>query len=278
MLFDRQLQYEHLFNSSNGSEHHLEYFYLTLCERHKDGIYTWTFLTCLYFVFAFPACVTILYELFKAHRRGTPFTPNYFFILNISVMDLVFLVFIPPGLINFHIWHEWTFEMIWNFTYAFNTSGRPLLMACICVDCYMAVVHPVIYHKRKSLTPRVLMVSAVWALTVAIGLVYMIDVMLYYSILSMVPSTIAIIIIGSCDFFILRTLKRSNPGMPNIHPQKQRAIQTVISSLVVTVISYLPPVLLIAIGKPLLSKRAFICAASIPITVASTLGSAALLE
>lgn len=157
-------------------------------------------------VLGLPASTAILWEMFQRYKRGTPFTPNDVFILNVSAMDFVFLLFILPGLLNQLFWRSWPFEATWNSTYALSTCGRPLLMACTCVDCYLAVVHPILYHKRKSLTPRVVIVGIVWTLTAATGVAFFLFYKLYFSILSIVPFIIAMIIIGLCDSLILHKL------------------------------------------------------------------------
>lgn len=275
MLLEIHLRSKHLSNNSATSGFVWEEFDFEMCNRFEGYKYMWAMCTTLCFVLGFPACVVILWEMFKTHRNGTPFTPNCFFILNVSIMDAIFLVLIPPGVLNHLIWETWVVEASWNAIYALNSCGRPLLMACICLDSYLAVVHPITYHKRKSLTPRVVMVGMVWTWTVAFGIAYFLFYHLYFSMFSTVPFIIAIIIIGICDSFILHALVKSDPGRKNIHPQKQRAVQTLINSLVITVLSYLPPILLVAIGKPLINSfSTFICVVGIPATLTSTLGSA----
>lgn len=92
---------------------------------------------------------------------------------------------------------------------------------------------------------------------------------------STVPFIVTIIIIGICDVFIFHALVKSDPGRKNIHPKKLRAIQTLVNSLVITVISYLPPVLLVAIGMPLISDlTTFMCIIGLPGTITSASGSA----
>ncbi len=202
-------------------------------------------------------------------------TPSNFFIINLSTMDTVFLAFIPIGVINFFGWKCLGIEMTWNVVFSLSVCGRPLLMACICLDCYLAVVHPVTYHKNKSLTPRFLMAAVVWILTLISGILYLIYYKLFISFFSIVPFIVSIVVIGVCDSFILHALVKSDRGKKNIHPQKQRAVQILINSLVMTVFSYVPPVLLISIGNSLVSQiNIMFCVISIPVTITSTSGSA----
>lgn len=226
-------------------------------------------------VIGFPACAITLWEIFKTHRNGMPFTPNNFFLLNVSIMDALFLAFIPVGILNNLTGENWVLEACWNASYALNLCGRPLLMACICLDCYLAVVHPVTYHKRKSMTPRVVMVGMVWTGTVAFTILFFLFYKLFFSLVSTIPFLCSSVIIGICDTLILHALLKPKPGSKNIHPQKQRAIHTIINSLFLTMCSYLPIFLLIAIGRPLKrSFSTFICDLGLLIAFCSSLGSA----
>lgn len=276
MLLEMYLHSKLLSNSSTYG-FVWEHFDFDMCKDKglKEGSYVWAFCATVCFALGFPASVAILWEMLKTNKRGTPMTPNDFFILNLTIMDAVFLVSIPPGLLNHFILKRWELQAIWTGFYALNQSGRPLLMACVCLDCYVAVVHPIIYFKRKSLTPRFLMAVLVWMLTVATAILYFLFFKLYFSVSSYVPYLIAMVIIGICDCFILHTLMKSHPGTTNIHPQKQKFIQILINSLVMTVISYLPPLILFVIGSSIISSfKVFICTIGIPISTTSTLGSA----
>lgn len=246
-----------------------------VCNGTSEGIYTWAFCSSIAFFFGFPACVAVSWELFQRHRKGVAFTPNDVFVLNLTMADLGFLVFLPPALFNFLFWHNWPFEAFANFIFALNVCGRPLFMTCICLDCYLAVVHPITYQARKSLTPRVLMSVGVWVITVACGIAYSLFFTLYFSPLLIIPFIISITVIGICDFVILRTLKRSDPGGKGIHPMKKKAIQTIINSLVMILISYLPPTALTLIGRPLIaSDDYFSCTVGLLVHITTTAGSA----
>lgn len=265
---------------SNSSATHgflWEQFDFDMCKGKglEEGGYFWGFSTTLCFALGFPASVAILWEMLKTHKRGTPMTPNDFFILNLTIMDAVFLVSIPLGVLNTFVLKKWEIEAVWTCIYALNQCGRPLLMACVCLDCYLAVVHPIVYYKRKSLMPRVVMAVIVWILTVAIAVLYLLFFKSYFSIISYVPYEIAMVIIGICDSFILYKLMKTHSGTADIHPQKKKSIQILVNSLVMTVISYLPPVILYLVGSSIITRfKVFICTIGIPISITSTLGSA----
>nr|XP_015818695.2 P2Y purinoceptor 1-like [Nothobranchius furzeri] len=273
MLLELYLRYSLVRNSSTYG-FVWEKFDFGTCTHFERGRSTWACLSLLCFAVGFPASLLILWAMFQTHRRGAPFSPNDFFILNLSIMDAIFLAFIPPGLLNHYFIHTWPFEALWNSVYALNTCGRPFLMACMCFDCYLAVVHPIFYHKRKSLTPRVVSAAIIWSLTAANGIIYFLFYRLYFSFFPVATFVISLVIIGLCDGVIIYSLVKSGPGRRNIHPQKQRAIQTLVYSLATTTLSYLPPVILYSIGMPLTGTfELFVCTIALPITITATIGS-----
>lgn len=103
------------------------------------------------------------------------------------------LGFHPPGVWNYLIGHNWEFECTFNFINALSSTGRPLFMTCMCLDCFQAVVHPITYHLRKGLTYRVLMSVGVWAITVANGTALLLDPSLFSSPVIIVPYIISIL-------------------------------------------------------------------------------------
>lgn len=275
MLLEVSLNSKRVSNSSATSGNIIKVFDFDGCEGFDWGKYVWVFLTTLFFAIGFPASIAILWEMLKMYRRGTPFTPHDFFMLNLSTMDAVFFLFIPPGVFNQFMLKNVGFEAFWNGVYSLNTCGRPFLMACVCLDSYLAVVYPIAYRETKSLTPRVIAAAIVWIVTIANGIAYFFYYELFQSIYYPVPFIIAIVVIGVCDSFIVHTLIKSEPGGRSVHPQKKRAIQIMVNSLIVAGISYLPPVLLYLFGLPLISDpNIFICTIGIPLTVTSTMGSA----
>ncbi|XP_036938083.1 G-protein coupled receptor 42-like [Acanthopagrus latus] len=245
------------------------------CGDMVEGIMVWASLSALCSLVGCPACVAVLWELLRRHRAGTPFTPNDVFMLNLTFMDLVFLVFVPFGLCNFLLWHITSVQMLSNFLYALNLVGRPLLTACICLDCYLAVVHPMTYRTRKSLTPRLLMAAAVWIVTAVQGSVSIVIAELSHSAWAMFVYIIALPVIIICDVSILWTLKNSLRAGGDLHPKKKRALQIITNSMVMTVTSYIPPMLAYIIGDLIISDDdVYECYLAIPVLTTPTAGSA----
>ncbi|XP_071319458.1 G-protein coupled receptor 15-like [Trachinotus anak] len=245
------------------------------CGDKIEGIIVWASLSAFISLVGCPACVAVLWKLFGKHKAGTPITPNDVFMISLTIMDLVFLFFVPFGLCNFLLWHISSVQMLSNFVYSLNLAGRPLLTACICLDCYLAVVHPVAYRTRKSLTPRLLVAAAVWTVTMVQGTVSIIISELNHSAWAMFVYVIALPIIVICDASILRTLRKSYRGGGDLHPMKKKALQIITNSMVMTVISYVPPVLIYLLGHLIISdEKEYECFLAIPILITPTAGSA----
>ncbi|KAK9530412.1 hypothetical protein VZT92_011914 [Zoarces viviparus] len=244
------------------------------CGDMMAGIMAWASLSALSSLVGCPACVAVLWELYRRHKAGTPISPNDVFMLNLTIMDLVFLLFVPFGLCNFLLWNMRTVQLLSNFLYALNLAGRPLLTACICLDCFLAVVYPVTYHSRKSLTPRFLMAAAAWTITAAQGIASTAVEELNHSAWAMFVYVIALPIIITCDVFILKNLKKSLRAGGDLHPTKKKALQIITNSIVMTVISYVPPVLAYILGDLIISDdQVYECFLAIPILILPTAGS-----
>lgn len=249
--------------------------YFGICDDTMLGILFWTVFSGIFSLFGVPACVAVLWELFQRHRKGTFTTPNDIFMLNLTVMDFLFLGSLPFAISNFLSWHIWPLEHCGNFLYTLTLSGRPLFMTCICLDCYLAVVHPITYRARKGLTPRVLMSIAVWVVTVAYGSRFIILKAFDIGLWTIVPNIIALPIIMVCDLFLFRALNKPDPTGRDIHPQKKKALQIIFNSLVMAVLCYLPPVFVYIYGTSApITEKVFVCTTMIPSYITPTMGSA----
>uniref|UniRef100_A0AAV2LBR6 G-protein coupled receptors family 1 profile domain-containing protein n=1 Tax=Knipowitschia caucasica TaxID=637954 RepID=A0AAV2LBR6_KNICA len=215
----------------------------TLCQEDlRDGQIVWCTFSIFFFVLGFPAYVCIFYEWCQKYNTGSlPLTPYNFFMLNLTIMDWGFLVTFPFGLGNHFLLRNWVIESIWNGIYALSFCGRPLIMACVCMDCYLAVVYPLLYRNWTTLHPRIAVALFIWLVTVSFGLLVGIVPELYLTFIAVLPYVLALLIIIICDGFILYTLMKASPGGKTVHPQKQRAIETITTSLAASLLSYMPP-------------------------------------
>ncbi|CAL9699109.1 unnamed protein product [Knipowitschia caucasica] len=239
------------------------------------GILVWAIFSSLFSILGCPACASVLWELLQRHRAGAPFTPNDIFMLNLTCMDFVFLLFIPTGCCNYLLWHFKIFQVATDFLTALNLSGRPLLTACICFDCYLAVVRPVFYRTHNTPTPRVVVCAIVWGLTLTQGALSTIIDEFFHSPWAMSVYIVALPVILTCNVSILCALRSTFPGKAQIHPKKKKALQIITNSMVMTCVAYVPPVLGYILGGLVTSDdHEYECLVAIPILVAPAAGSA----
>ncbi len=246
------------------------------CEDHQEIIIFWICSIVVLFVLGFPGVVTLLLHMFQKERKGTPFTPHDVFMLNLTVMDGLYLLSLLPELYNYLHWNNAGFDVFIRFLFSFHLCGRPLFLVCISLDCYLAVVHPVTYWARKSLTPRILIAVGVWTVTAASG--YYFTTTDAHVLIDRAPAfsfSLTLPVIGFCDFSILWTLKRSNPGGGDVHPQKKKALQIIINNLIIIIISYFPPIVTLLVSQFLsLDEATIFCLVVVPVMYITVLGNA----
>lgn len=118
-------------------------------------------------------------------------------------------------------------------------------MTCICVDSYTAVVHLIHEDQGQQMEGDCVGVGLVcvlvWGLGIATGIGFAVNVELKCSPIIEVPLALTVPATIVLDVAILRTLRKPDPSRKSsVHPQKQRALQTITNSLVMTLMSYLP--------------------------------------
>ncbi len=95
-----------------------------------------------------------------------------------------------------------------------GVTGRPLFQCLMCVECYLAVVHPVIFLKYKPLRYRVICCTAVWILTLGSCFCCMFTMVLFYNYVCFffLQFFLFLSIQLFCLVAVLRALKLSGPG------------------------------------------------------------------
>lgn len=129
---------------SNGTRN-----YFTLCSNQLIIPMFWSGLSIFCGLLGVLASAVVLWKLCQRHRQNI--STNDFFVFNLTIIDIVFLSFLPFGVYNYMLLHNSEFEYFNNFTYSLPICGRPLFMACVCGDYYFAVVHPIIYMTSKRI-------------------------------------------------------------------------------------------------------------------------------
>lgn len=230
-----------------------------MCTAQLTMIRIWIWFCCICFILGIPVSLMVLRELFWRHRQGAC---NDFFMLSLCFTDLIFTAQLPLAVCNIMVLRNLSLYSFIGFIHCLPMCGRPLLMACICGDCYFAVVHPIMYktHKNASLIRKAVTLM-VWLIIFCFGALLCSVEKIYTSSLISAPLAVALPVIALCDISILYALRKPDPsGNKNIHPQKKQALDTIFSSLVMTFISYLPPAIIFPIAELLpISKDTIFC-------------------
>ncbi|XP_058630040.1 hydroxycarboxylic acid receptor 2-like [Onychostoma macrolepis] len=128
-------------------------------------------------------------------------------------------------------------------------AGRPLFQCVICVERYLAVVHPVTFLKYKPLRYRVICCTAAWIITLGSCLFCMFMLMLYntngHTWVFLVQFFLFFSIQLFCLVAVLRALKQSGPGerrraRDEENHMKRRAFNLILITTVNMVIAYGP--------------------------------------
>ncbi|XP_063076961.1 G-protein coupled receptor 183-like [Engraulis encrasicolus] len=196
------------------------------------------------------------------------------YMINLTAMDLIFNVSVLPAALCFFLWRNEVFLKINDFIYCLSVSGRPLFMVCICVDCFMAVLHPITYRNLTRSRYRQVVCMPVWGFTLVYGLMFIFNPQLFITPYMIVPYILSLPAITFCNLSILHALRKQDPsGKTDVHPQKQRALHTITNSFVMAVVSYLPP-LVVNVLMPVLplTEQQSYCQVGTPFLVGTTLG------
>lgn len=230
-----------------------------LCTEQYLAVRLWVWCGCAGFVLGMPACLVVLRELFQRHQQRTC---NDFLMWNLYVIDLIFTAMLPLAVYNAMVVKIRRIYSFISFIYSFPICGRPLLMACICVDCYFAVLHPVMYKMSKNASVvRKAVTLMVWCVIFSFGVVLSTVKSIYTSSLISAPLIVALPVITFCNVSVLCALRKPDPsGNKNMHPQKRQALYTIFSSLTMTFVAYLPPAMIFILAEvSQISKEAFLC-------------------
>ncbi|XP_056302926.1 uracil nucleotide/cysteinyl leukotriene receptor-like [Danio aesculapii] len=132
-----------------------------------------------------------------------------------------------------------------DFITGLTITGRPLFQFLMCVERYMAVVHPVTFLKYKPLRYRVICCAVAWIFILGVCLVCMLlrssNTMLYLWLVFL-----QFFFLLSIQLFflvaVLRALKKSGPGegKKEENHMKRRAFYLILITTVNMVITYAP--------------------------------------
>ncbi|XP_048036477.1 somatostatin receptor type 5-like [Megalobrama amblycephala] len=193
------------------------------------------------FVFGLPTHTFVTW--FIMTRTASGFALEFFF-LNLSVSEIGNCL---NSLINLQLFWYSGLSTLKNCLTGLTITGRPLFQCLICVEHYLAVVHPVTFLKYKPLRYRVICCTAAWIITLGSCLSCMFIVSLYIVYLWFL--SLQFLLFVSIQLFclvaVLRALKQSGPGergrkRKEENNTKRRAFYLILITTATMVIIYVP--------------------------------------
>lgn len=187
-----------------------------------------------------PANVMVLWLIHK--NKGDSSTSDIF-ILQLAVLDVLFCLIPPLELANIVFLTTSSTWYVLRFFYGMKDSS-PLFLSCICLDRYVAVVHPLTFTELKDRQHRAVLAAAVWLITLAYAAAKCVgDIVNFEKVFTaMILAAFAFMVF--CNIAILWALRQSGPGRDEMHPVKKRAFKMVLIILAIIVFNYFPPVAL----------------------------------
>ncbi|XP_060930605.1 proteinase-activated receptor 3 [Limanda limanda] len=187
-----------------------------------------------------PANLTVLWLIHK--NKGDSSTSDIF-ILHLAILDVLFCLTPPLELANIVFLTTSSTWYVLRFFYGMKDSS-PLFLSCICLDRYMAVVHPITFTELKDRQHRAVLAILVWLIILGyasakcVGNIHNFEKVFTAMILA------AFAFMVFCNIAILWVLRQSGPGRDEMHPVKKRAFKMVLIIQAIIVFNYFPPVAL----------------------------------
>ncbi|XP_042603781.1 C-C chemokine receptor type 8-like [Cyprinus carpio] len=200
------------------------------------------FLFSIGFLFGLPTHSYIIWLIVTGTASGVA---SEFFNLNLSVCEIANSL---NGLISVLSIHLSSLLTLSNFLQGIGITGRPLFHCLICVERYLAVVHPVTFLKYKPLRYRVICCTAAWIITLGsclICLILLLNIMVAYPWFFSLQFLLFLSIQLFCLVAVLRALKQSGPGekkreRKEENQMKRRAFYLILITSGNLVIIYVP--------------------------------------
>ncbi|KAK2815933.1 hypothetical protein Q5P01_026400 [Channa striata] len=128
--------------------------------------------------------------------------------LNLAVFEILFCLL---SIVRFLKMIFTSVDLLSHFAKAFLWSGRPVFQCCICVEQFLAVVHPVLFLRYKPLRYKVALSVLAWVAIIGLSLFYTFLYSIYY-LCYVGECVVLILVMLFCYFSVLVALKRPGPG------------------------------------------------------------------
>ncbi|XP_069041556.1 C-X-C chemokine receptor type 2-like [Lepisosteus oculatus] len=211
------------------------------CEEWKAGILYSISVEILISVLGLPINVMVL-QILLSNTSDSSTTD--IFIFNLAVLDAFFSILVLLDFLNLFLFNKENIWYIQQFCYGLKDMGGPLLLCCICLDRYMAVLHPITFTRFKDRKYKIVCIILLWVIVLiySIAKVFIRTENFERTFTTEILS--AFIFLVFCNISILRALTQSGPGRDEMHPVKKKAFRMVRCILAIIMFNYLPPVVL----------------------------------
>ncbi|XP_071762084.1 proteinase-activated receptor 3 [Centroberyx gerrardi] len=216
---------------------------LTVYEGCKDMPAVIICYLCLQFINMFLGIPANIMVLWLIHKNKGDSSTSDIFIMHLAVLDVFFCLIPPLELANIVYLTTSSTWYVLRFFYGIKDSS-PLFLSCICLDRYMAVLHPITFTELKDRRHRAVLVTVVWLVTLAYAAAKCVGNIANFELVFTVMILAAFAFMVFCNIAILWALRQSGPGRDEMHPVKKRAFKMVLIILAIIVFNYFPPVAL----------------------------------
>ncbi|XP_026153687.1 proteinase-activated receptor 3 [Mastacembelus armatus] len=197
----------------------------------------------LQFINMFMGIPANLMVLWLTYKNRADSSTSDIFILHLAVLDVLFCLIPPLELVNIVFLTTSSTWYVLRFFYGIKDSS-PLFLSCICLDRYVAVVHPIIFTELKDRQHRAVLAMLVWLITLAYATAKCVGTIVNFEKVFTVMILTAFTFMVYCNITILWVLRQSGPSRDEMHPVKKRAFKIVLIILAIIVFNYFPPVAL----------------------------------
>ncbi|XP_057215753.1 C-C chemokine receptor type 8-like [Triplophysa rosa] len=195
-------------------------------------------------LFGLPTHSFILWLIITSTGSGIA---SDFFNLNLSVCEIG-ICLNSVSVIFYSLWFSSLSGLVY-FLSGLGITGRPLFQCLMCVERYLAVVHPVTFLKYKPLRYRLMCCTAAWIICLVSCFLCMFSVILLKYVLFIEFYSVQFLVFLSIQLFcclaVLRALKQSGPGervreREEENHMKRRAFHLILITTVNFLVIYLP--------------------------------------
>ncbi|XDV38339.1 hypothetical protein PO909_007778 [Leuciscus waleckii] len=203
-------------------------------------------LTCVHsfnFLFGLPTNSYVIWLIITGAGSGVA---SEFFILNLSMCEIGTCLSCLVSTLTIYFS---SLSLLMLFLQGLILTGRPLFQCLMCVERYLAVVHPVTFLKFKPLRYRVICCTAAWIITLCSCLCGMFILVSFDFYIYVCINSLQFLLFVSIQLFclvaVLRALKQSGPGERGREKEeknhmKRRAFYLILISTVSMAFIYVP--------------------------------------